>query len=990
MRPQPGQGQVPSSAGAFDKTVVSNGVVNHYYKNGYLTVQPSGQASWYGYRLGVVSISASAQPLNDPVPLPDPDGNDSIQTAENLSLVSGGADLGDGVNSNQVGIGYILSSIGGKDLNDFYKFSIDSLKLVNFYLSQSGTAAQWWLIQDRNGNGQVDPGEAIKTGTITTKPLDLDVILGAGDYYLQVGSLSSDATSVYAVNVAARALENQVIASYNSDYYLVQNGQLRLIPNQETLTEMGIAANTVKTFSNQDLTLIPYGDDLPSRKNGDVFGDLSGRIYLMESGKRRLVPDWDTLRAIGINVTYFPMFPESDIKDIKLGDPYAPPIPQWQKDIDNTYQYTRNLLGNPTGSYWQAGSSPNGTQGYGQNYDNGTIYWTAQSGAIALWYAFKDTYNQNGGSSGWLGFPTQGERPWESGQRIDFEGGYIYWTAQSGAKAYRPNESPSLDKTVGYDGTNTHQTYVNTFNNNGGLSALGSATGNVHPTGTANGYIQEFSGGSEGSGAIMKSGANDYSYWVGSFFWDAYVKTGGVTGILGYPISDRYEFNGGWKQDFQGGSLSTTLPLTPTPNSGTNTSPQAPQILSRLIESGTGKLITATNFRSSPWADPSNSNLMQQGISAGTTFTLLENVTTNDPTYPNWYRVRLNNGDVGYFWANNVEKLASSSGDSKPILNFNSGGISTGNWTFLSQGNKAQQIEQIKQKILNLGNQINAIEASKATYGSQISEKEKAVKDKKDQANKLSWPNSWNPLDWLKAGQLTIEAGLIEYGTLPQLRAQYSATITRLNQLKQELDLSRQELKKLNPLPTTAAEANKYFKYQFPPGWTSYNDCGPSSLAMVISLLGIEKPNMTVLQSINEANSLMGRTSKSNSNTDQIKTGIEAIGARADFMNGWKNLDSSLENGKPVICWGDITRKWYDLFKNKFNNVHNVNPDGVIPHVIAILGKTSNGKYIVGDPAFIGKEMVEMEKDDLSIFFNAQNTPNSNKGNPRGYAVAWQ
>jgi hypothetical protein len=41
--PQPGQGQVPSSAGAFDKTVVSNGVVNHYYANGYLTVQPSGQ-----------------------------------------------------------------------------------------------------------------------------------------------------------------------------------------------------------------------------------------------------------------------------------------------------------------------------------------------------------------------------------------------------------------------------------------------------------------------------------------------------------------------------------------------------------------------------------------------------------------------------------------------------------------------------------------------------------------------------------------------------------------------------------------------------------------------------------------------------------------------------------------------------------------------------------------------------------------------------------
>jgi hypothetical protein len=384
-------------------------------------------------------------------------------------LVSGGADLGDGVNSNQVGIGYILSSIGGKDLNDFYKFSLDSLKLVNFYLSQSGTAAQWWLIQDRNGNGQVDPGEAIKTGTITTKPLDLDVILGAGDYYLQVGSLSSDATSVYAVNVAARSLENQVIASYNSDYYLVQNGQLRLIPNQETLTAMGIAANTVKTFSNQDLTLIPLGKALPSRKDGDVFADLSGNnIYLMESGKRRLLPKGYTLKELGINLPGSPTFPDSDFKDIPLGDPYAPPIPQWQKDIDNTYQYTRNLLGNPTGSYWQAGSSPNGTQGYGQNYDNGTIYWTAQSGAIALWYAFKDTYNQNGGSSGWLGFPTKGKEDWEGGQRIDFEGGYIYWTEKEGAKAYHTGETinrkPVItfpDFQMGYGTSFSLQTYAN-------------------------------------------------------------------------------------------------------------------------------------------------------------------------------------------------------------------------------------------------------------------------------------------------------------------------------------------------------------------------------------------------------------------------------------------------------------------------------------------------------------------------------------------------
>ena len=51
--PNSGEGQVPSYAGAFSKTVTSNGVDTHYYANGYLSVQPSGYATWYTYGAGV-------------------------------------------------------------------------------------------------------------------------------------------------------------------------------------------------------------------------------------------------------------------------------------------------------------------------------------------------------------------------------------------------------------------------------------------------------------------------------------------------------------------------------------------------------------------------------------------------------------------------------------------------------------------------------------------------------------------------------------------------------------------------------------------------------------------------------------------------------------------------------------------------------------------------------------------------------------------------
>ncbi|TAH20625.1 MAG: hypothetical protein EAZ09_13885 [Oscillatoriales cyanobacterium] len=115
----------------------------------------------------------------------------------------------------------------------------------------------------------------------------------------------------------------------------------------------------------------------------------------------------------------------------------------WEKSIAAEYAGHQGLLGNPTTGYWDAADSPTGTKGYHQNYNNGHVFWTAKSGAIALWRDFADTYNQNGGSNNWLGFPTQGKRDWEGGQRIDFEGGYIYWTAQDGAKAYRPWETPN-------------------------------------------------------------------------------------------------------------------------------------------------------------------------------------------------------------------------------------------------------------------------------------------------------------------------------------------------------------------------------------------------------------------------------------------------------------------------------------------------------------------------------------------------------------------
>lgn len=108
---------------------------------------------------------------------------------------------------------------------------------------------------------------------------------------------------------------------------------------------------------------------------------------------------------------------------------------------------------------------------------------------------------------------------------------------------------------VGYDGDAVHSTYVNTFQRNG-ASTIGAPTNNVHPWG--DGYTQDFAGGTDGVGAIVKSNANDNSYWVGGDFWNNFLETGGAGGILGYATSDRYNSNGALRQDFQGGSIFKT------------------------------------------------------------------------------------------------------------------------------------------------------------------------------------------------------------------------------------------------------------------------------------------------------------------------------------------------------------------------------------------------------------------------------------------------
>jgi hypothetical protein len=92
------------------------------------------------------------------------------------------------------------------------------------------------------------------------------------DYHMTLEKCPSD-QSVKSSTPVANSFSNGDAIQIGSDVYIIIDGQRRLIPNPETLYALGIQNSSInnKGFSEADLSTIPQGDDIP-----DVNKDPSG------------------------------------------------------------------------------------------------------------------------------------------------------------------------------------------------------------------------------------------------------------------------------------------------------------------------------------------------------------------------------------------------------------------------------------------------------------------------------------------------------------------------------------------------------------------------------------------------------------------------------------------------------------------------------------------------------------------------------------------
>jgi uncharacterized protein with LGFP repeats len=92
------------------------------------------------------------------------------------------------------------------------------------------------------------------------------------------------------------------------------------------------------------------------------------------------------------------------------------------------------VLGYPKSDEVQTGGRP----GAVNLFEGGSVYWSAGTGAHAMYGAILQAWGSQGYEAGRLGFPRTDEFDAPDGRKQEFQGGNIVWTAERGAViAYR-------------------------------------------------------------------------------------------------------------------------------------------------------------------------------------------------------------------------------------------------------------------------------------------------------------------------------------------------------------------------------------------------------------------------------------------------------------------------------------------------------------------------------------------------------------------------
>ena len=94
------------------------------------------------------------------------------------------------------------------------------------------------------------------------------------------------------------ALDGVILQDSAGHSYLAAHGSKRLVPDAQTLKALGVSH--VRAMSDDELRKVPTGPPLPSVATKTIANSLTGEMFVLNGGKRRYIQNTNSLQALGV------------------------------------------------------------------------------------------------------------------------------------------------------------------------------------------------------------------------------------------------------------------------------------------------------------------------------------------------------------------------------------------------------------------------------------------------------------------------------------------------------------------------------------------------------------------------------------------------------------------------------------------------------------------------------------------------------------------
>jgi Core-2/I-Branching enzyme len=107
-----------------------------------------------------------------------------------------------------------------------------------------------------------------------------------------------------------------------SKYYVLDSGYWRQVPDMFTLHAMHLNESKATELSETDKAGHQFGTTYPSRRDGQALkAPKRNYIFLIKGGKKRGIPNMETLAALGMGLWNVTVVNEWDLEQIPMGHP---------------------------------------------------------------------------------------------------------------------------------------------------------------------------------------------------------------------------------------------------------------------------------------------------------------------------------------------------------------------------------------------------------------------------------------------------------------------------------------------------------------------------------------------------------------------------------------------------------------------------------------------------------------------------------------------